>query len=320
VNRIFAFLISILAACLLPAQVGPFPGTSVPLTSISQQSVGVPAGNNPTLLSVTIDAPASGQETIDVLVGDPNVVISLIRPDTSEITAANASANGFTFTTYTADGTGGSMDLLSPFLTGGTHTVIQFPAPTQTGVYNIKANATTATADTAMIIWYYPSSSVSPGAATDATTYRQGDFIILSGLLFDGTTPVQNATVSAIAGTLLPVSGTVGNYQLVGTTQVDSTFSQYTYTLQFTNSGSAANNVGATVSSSDPNMSIINDGVAFGSVASGGTVTSANTLSFLYPTASTYSLASLQWNVQVPGSPINVTLADSGTYDNASEN
>ncbi len=254
---------------------------------------------------------------MDVLVGDPGVVISLILPNATEVTASNAASNGFTFATFSSDGTTGSTDSFTSLSTGGTHTVIQFPIPAQTGIYSVKADATGASADTAMIAWYYPSSSVAMGAATDAPVYRQGDFVVLSGLIFDGTNPVQNATVSAIAGTLLPVNGSIGNYQLVGSTQVDSTYSLYTYTVQFTNAGGAASNVAATVSSSDTNMSIVNDSVAFGSVAVGAIVTGANTFTFLYPSADSYALSALQWTVQAPDTAISVALADTGTYDNA---
>ena len=306
-----------LSTCVLVAQVGPFPSTSFPLVSVSQQMARVPAGANPTLLNITVDAPPAGQETMDVLVGDPNVVISLILPGGSEITAANAASNGFSFLTYTTDGSGTSEDLWSPFSTSGTHTVIQFPAPAPAGVYAVQANAAAAQGDTAMIVMYYPSSTVSLGSVTDAGTYRQGDFVILSGLVFDGTTPIQNATVTAVAGTFLNLNGTIGNYQLTNVTQINSTISQYTYSVQLTNAGAAANNVVASVSTTDPNMTFVQDTVAFGSVGAGATVTGGNPFSFLYPTASSYSLSTLQWTVQAPGAPINVTLLDSGTYDHA---
>ncbi len=309
-------LVCWLTAGLMLGQVGPVPG-SVSFKSGAQQSAQVPAGNNSTLLNVTVDAPPTGQDSIDVLVGDPNVVISLIAPGGTEITSANASGNGFTFTTYTTDGSGDSADLLSPFLTGGTHTVIQFPVPAQTGLYSVKANAAAAQTDTAMLVFYYPSSSVSLGVITDSGTYRQGDLAILSGLVFDGQTPIQNATLTAVAGTFLPVNGTIGNYQLVNTQQLDSTFSRYTYTVQLANSGAAANNIAATVSSVDPAMSIDNDAVAFGTVSAGASVSGGNTFSFIYPTASSYSLSDLQWVIQSPSTPINLTLADSGTYDAA---
>jgi len=104
------------------AQVGPFPGTSIPLISAYQQSVQVPAGNNPTLMNIVVDAPATGQEMIDVLTGDPGVVISLILPNGTEVTASNAAANGFVFSTYAIDGTADSTDNLLPFVTGGTLT------------------------------------------------------------------------------------------------------------------------------------------------------------------------------------------------------
>ena len=83
-------IVCCVAAGSLRAQIGQFPGTSVPLVSVSQSSAHVPAGSNLTLLNVTNDAPVNGQDVMDVLVGDLNVVITLIRPDGTESTASNA--------------------------------------------------------------------------------------------------------------------------------------------------------------------------------------------------------------------------------------
>ena len=160
----FKPLLSLFVTSTLLGQVGPFPTDSVSLVPVNQQSVRIPASSPSTLPNITIDAPPAGQETLDILVEDPNVIISLIVPGGGEITAANASGSGYTFTTYTTDGGGTSADLFSPFMTAGTHTMIQFPVPAQTGVYSVKANATSAQADTAMTVQYYASSSVSLGA------------------------------------------------------------------------------------------------------------------------------------------------------------
>ena len=46
------------------AQIGPFPGTSVPLTSLNQQSARVPVGSSATLVNLAVDTPSNGQETI----------------------------------------------------------------------------------------------------------------------------------------------------------------------------------------------------------------------------------------------------------------
>jgi hypothetical protein len=308
-------LVCCLATGMLRAQIGPLPAATLSLTKTNQQTIVIPAANPSTLINVSVDQPANGQDSIDVLTSDPNVVITLLLPNGTEITANNASSNGFIFTGYYSDGSVSSEAGLSPFLTAGTHTVIDFPAGTPSGVYSVKANASASQSDSAMTIIYYPSSTVALAAATDASTYVQGDLVILSGLLFDGQTPIQNASLTAIAGTFLPVSGTVSNYQLASTTQLDSTFSLYTYSVQFTNSGTATNNVFGTVVASDPNMALVTDAVGFGSVAAGGTVTGSATFSFTYPTASQYDLSSLQWTVVAPDAPVNVTLADSGSYD-----
>jgi hypothetical protein len=139
-----------------------------------------------------------------------------------------------------------------------------------------------------IIVLYYPSSTVSLGAVTDATTYKPGDLVVFAGRLFDGQTPLQNATLTAVAGTFLPVTGTVGSYQLVSTAQIDSPNSLYSYsaliqcpTYQLGICGEQRRDLGRQYR---PNMNIVNGSVAFGSLGAGATVTSANTFSFTYPT------------------------------------
>ena len=95
---------------------------------------------------------------IDVNVGDPGFVISLITPGGSQINAANASSLGFNFTSYTSDGS--TSDAPSLFEASGTHTVIQFPAGQASGTYQVIANTTAAADDTAMVVTYLPTSNV----------------------------------------------------------------------------------------------------------------------------------------------------------------
>ena len=301
-------------AAISAAQVGPFP-TSFSLAPVSQQFIQVPQGASATGINITVDPGPAGADTLDILVGDPSVVVSLMLPDGTQITSANAPASGFTWSNYSSLGLG-TADLFSPFDLEGNHTVIQLPSPAIPGVYTISANSTAAQSATYLIVNYYSSSTVQVAAGTDAGSYRSGDTVILSGYVFDGQTPIQNATVTATAGTLLPVKGTIAGYQMVSSTQLDVNFTLYNYTVQLTNSGAAAGAVGATVSSAKTD--IVADTVEFGNVAPGATVTSTNTFSFLLPNGAAFDPTLFTWKVQSPNTPINVTLLDSGTYDNAS--
>src|SRR5580692_2888955 len=103
----------LLAAAAVYGQVGPPAANSIIPSFVTQLQVPVAAGSTPTLFSLPVDAPTTGREAIDVILGSPNVIISLILPGGgTEITASNASSNGFAFTTYTSDGTGTSDDFL----------------------------------------------------------------------------------------------------------------------------------------------------------------------------------------------------------------
>jgi hypothetical protein len=308
--------LALVSVLVLRAQIGPFPSASVPLSGVSNQVVALPMGPNPVLTNLVVDTVAAGGDTIDADVGDPAVVISLITPGGVEITSANASSLGFTFAAYTADGLA-SLDSYSLFTTSGTHTLIQFPAGQSPGAYQIKANTSAAAADTGMYLTYYSPSNVRAGAVTDATAYRTGDFVILSALVFDGGGAIQSASVSASALPFLPLQGSIGNYQLASQQSVASGFTIYTYTAQLTNSGASATSVSANASSSDPNTVVTNSLLEFGSVAAGATVTSLNTFSIQLPSTVTFNPSVLSWTLSTPGTPIEVTLLDSGTYDAA---
>ncbi len=298
------------------AQVGPFPSGGVGMTGTNTQLVAIPTGSTPTLSNLVVDTNSAGGDLVDINVGDPAVVISLITPGGTAINASNAAGLGFTFSITTYDDTSSS-DIPNPMTAVGTHTVIQFPAGQPSGKYQIEADASSAAADTGMIVQYYSSSAVLTGAMTDSSDYRLGDLVVTSVLLFDGATPVQAATVTATTATLIPVQASVGSYQLVSQQALSSTMTLYTYSAQLTNSGPAATAISAEVSSSDRNTRVIDSTVMFGDVAASGTATSLNTFSIQLPNTYTFNPSVLSWQVNTPSAPISFTLTDSGTYDAA---
>lgn len=84
------------------------------------QAILIPASTS-TLAAFTVDHPnAGGGDFFDVVVDNPQVSISLIIPNGTEVTAATAQNLGFTFTSFAGSGTDSV-----PFLdTPGNHTVI----------------------------------------------------------------------------------------------------------------------------------------------------------------------------------------------------
>ena len=309
--RRYQTVLFFIAAIAAYSQIAPFQADGIHMSGTSTQLMAVPAVASPTLLNVAVDTSGAGGDFLDVAVGDPSVLISLITPGGTEVTAGNAASYGFTFSTYSADS---SSDSLNPLTSGGAHTLIQFSAPQISGTYQVKADASSASADTGMIVQYYSSSAVRTGAVADSPQYRLGDLVATSLLLFDGTTPVQGATVTATAVATVPLpSASVGNYQLVS----QPTITLYTYTAQLTNSGTSATSVSAQVSSSDPNTTVVDSDVLFGDVAANSTATSLNTFSVQLLTNSTLNPSVLNWKVSTPSAPISFALTDSGAYDEA---
>src|SRR5215471_2267613 len=313
-NTIFFVLLG--ASITGDAQVGPFPGTNVSITGVYTQTVPLAKGTTPILTNITLDTNPAGGDKLDINVGDAAVAVSLITPGGTEITAANAASLGYIFTVYTTDGT--DSDTPAPILTAGTPTVIDLPAGASAGVYNIKTDTSAAAADSGMTVTYYPSAGVSTGATTDASAYRLGDSVILSVFLFDGTNPVQTATVTATAYIPVALSGSVGSFQLVSTEAASPATTRLTYSAQVTNaSGSSATGVTAAATSSDTSVILEQSTLIFGTVAAGGTAPSANNLIVDVPTGTNFNPSSLTWAISMPSAPIQVTLTDSGMYDAA---
>src|SRR5438105_816822 len=91
------------------------------------QSAIVPPATAATTLSFTVDPAVGGGDWFHVIVESSQIVITLILPGGAEVTAANASALGFQYTTIN-DGAVPSGLMPSPFALPGTHTVIKLPA------------------------------------------------------------------------------------------------------------------------------------------------------------------------------------------------
>lgn len=244
------------------------------------------------------------------------MVLSLILPGGVEVTAANSAGLGYTFTTYVVASSedSGTPD---PFAAAGLHMRVGLPASPPAGTYQVKAIGSALTAEAVLTVTYYPSSSIVLATAVDAPAYRVGNFAVVSGFLFNGQTPITGAVVTAVAVPILRVAGTVGGYQLVSQQPAGTGFTDYTYTAQLTNSGGALTAAHAVASSPDLNVDLVSPGLAFGDMAAGATVTSANSFVARVPTGTTFNPATLTWKISSLGTRTNFTLTDSGTYDAA---
>ncbi len=176
------------------------------------------------------------------------MAVSLILPSGTEITTANASSFGFTFTVI-AEGNLPVDEFQSAFSLPGTHTLIQVPAGQPSGTYHVKANASGVSADSGIIATYYSSSTVRVAASTNSANYKVGDTVVLSGLIFDETSPITGATVTATVSAPVSLSAqtSLGNYQLVSQQSVNSSLVDYSYSVTLTNTGPAVKEVRAVV-------------------------------------------------------------------------
>ena len=164
-----------LLAQLVPAHV------QAHLSNLDSRSAPIPANSAATLLAITVDPAANGGDQLDIVASDPNVTISLILPNGSEVTAANAIALGYRYTAFSVLGDPGVLagTLYARF---GFHALIDFPAGQPAGTYNIKANAASVATNTGMLVTYLSSSNVSSGLIFDTPAHRVGDTVVLSGL------------------------------------------------------------------------------------------------------------------------------------------
>jgi len=266
----------------------------------------------PTIVLVPVSNPPTSDDLFDILTSDPATRISVLLPNGTEIIPADGtSASGLTFVVYTVPDDA-SDDALSTLLIPGRHVVVQFSSAAAGGQYTVKAIGSGN--DSGLTVIYTPSSGPSVAAITDSSSYRLGDMVILSALVFNGTTPVTQASVQATIGGLLPVQGTIGNYKLMNQLQISSTMTRYSYTAQLT-ANAAASSVIATASNSEPQSKLVADTIWFGDVPASAPVTSQTFFTIERPTAEPFDPSTLQWRISSVATPTTVTLLDSGTYD-----
>jgi hypothetical protein len=293
------------------AQILPPPAT-VGRASTSTQAAAVAPGAAPTAVSVIVDSIPAGGDQIEVVASDPAVSISLVLPGGATVNDANAGSLGINWAIQTVN-IFDVDDFVDPSTIPGTHVSIQLPPGSPPGTYQIQANGSQLTAAAALLVQYFSSSSILFGAATDSSLYRLGQTVTLAGILSDGSTPIQNASVTAQAFCLTPIAATVGNYQLLNQQQVGDSLITYTYTAQLTNSGGDASSVEAALTSTDQDVQIDSGTLSFGNITANQTASSQNAFIITLPLSKTLDPNTLNWQITAASSPIPLTLLDSGT-------
>jgi hypothetical protein len=309
--------VGVWGAAFAAGQNVPRPPATVAMAGYDARGSGLPANSPSTLLNFTVEGDATGGNAFHVVTSVPGVIVSLILPSGLEITSSNASSFGFTYTVL-PDNTGA--DVESVLSLPGTHISMQIPAGQVSGVYSIKVNATNVNTDSAILASYYPSSNVHAAVTTNSSTYKVGDTVVLSGLVFDSATPITGATVTAAVSTPLSLASqtSVGNPQLVSQQSVGPNLTEYQYTFTLTNTGSTVREVQAALASIPQNVSVVNDILLFGDIAANSTTTSISGLTIQRDPSLSFDPSTLQWNVTATGPVNNVSLTDSGALDAAS--
>ncbi|HJT66463.1 MAG TPA: proprotein convertase P-domain-containing protein [Pyrinomonadaceae bacterium] len=202
---------SLLFCAICSAQVITPSQVNVKLSALDSRAAVVTAGTSQQI-AFTADPTAAGGDLFHVVSSIPGATVSLILPSGTEITAANAVSLGYSYDVLENDED--PREVLSLLGAVGTHTLIELPAQSVAGTYSLKIVAPAGPEDTAVIASYISSSAVRTGLVTQSSWYRIGQTVVFSALVFDGETPVNNATVTVsvddkLDDTTLPVTVTL---------------------------------------------------------------------------------------------------------------
>ena len=108
-----AAVIGVLSIGGLPALLGQQSsgtGTTLSLHGVVSALGGVPNSTASTVMQFTADPSSGGGDMFDIVVSDPRLAVSLIRPDGTSMSASNAANFGCTSAIY-PDGWSGSLPL-----------------------------------------------------------------------------------------------------------------------------------------------------------------------------------------------------------------
>ena len=284
------------------------------LTSSDTRSYVVTPGVVSTALEFVLDPVSGGLDVLDIRYQDPALVLSLVRPDAVEVTAANASSLGYTFQTVAPNA---FASILGPLALNGNHLWIQLPAGQPPGHYIVKINAAVATVASLVTGIYYSSSNVRAGVSVSHTNARPGQQVAIAAIVLDGANPMLNASVKAHIAFDQSLDGQVAlsNFTLVSQTTLADSSIRYVYRLTATNSGSAITVVSASATTPDPTIQMESATVFLGNLGAGAAAQSGNTLIFVKTDAGAPSPASFTWHVVQPAAGIDLNLLDSGTAD-----
>ncbi|HEV7398512.1 MAG TPA: Calx-beta domain-containing protein [Pyrinomonadaceae bacterium] len=196
---IASLIFPLLVASVSRAQIIRNQTPEVSLSAHESHAITAPGGATASLIPFSVGSQGSTGDIFDVNSQNAAAIVTLVLPNGLEINATNAVAMGFTYEVV-PNGSFANSFFLNFLSSAGTHTMIQLPVNANPGTYQIKINTSQLRSNTLVIATYISSSSLRANVLTDSPTYHLGETVVLSGLVFEGSAPVANATVTAKIG------------------------------------------------------------------------------------------------------------------------
>jgi len=195
--RRLAMLLPVFLLLALPAAAqAPEEDVEDDLSANETYVVVAPPLTSSTLIPFQVAVEGRDDDGFDVTVENSGATVSLILPDSTEVNSLNAASLGYGYEVVASDSEMVTSGLFtSIFSLGGTHTLITLPESAPAGIYQIKVNTSGVTDPTAVHAAYLTGSEIRAAVDTDAPNYTAGGTVVLSVLLFDGATPVTNASI-----------------------------------------------------------------------------------------------------------------------------
>lgn len=193
--RCLAFAIVLFLFFGLPVMAQSTEGTT-DLSANESYIVKAPALAASTLIPFHVEVNGRDADGFDVVVSNAGAVVSVILPNGTEVNSSNAASFGFQFEVFADDSSAVTSGLMiSTFSVAGTHTSITLPETSAAGIYQVKINNSSVFTDTLVLASYITGSPIKVALASDESSYTVGTPVVLSAFVFNGTTPISNATV-----------------------------------------------------------------------------------------------------------------------------
>ncbi len=289
-------------------------GQSTSYSEYNMRHLLVPAGATATSLAMPVEVDSDGGGAFDVRSASQNMIVSLLRPDNSEVTLTNASTLGYSIQSVNMDVSGSAL-LASPELSPGFHVRIEIPISASAGLYRIKVQNPDASPVLATILYRSNSQIRIAGVLPDGQLYVNQK-LVLGCLVLQGQAPLAGATVNAQVFPFLDVTSSVSlsNLRMVSQINAGGGVFEEEYLVDVAFSGGVTN-AELRLTATAPEVQVLSGMIVLGTVAAGNTIVAPNTITIRKPATTVLSLSSFRIRAFQAGTRIDVALTDSGPDD-----